>query len=72
MYLPNGPTPFISEITTQGMISNMLYFILDIAASDIDHLSIPQRAWLYGNIFHAAYSQSTLTVTEQLSFFQQP
>lgn len=66
------PIAFINEITTQKMIANMLYFVLDIDAPDIYHLSIPQRAWLYGNTFRAAYSQSMLKVTEQLSFFQQP
>lgn len=66
------PIAFISVIDTQKTISNMLYFILDIAAPDIGHLATSQRVWLYGNIFQNLYSQSILTVTQQLSFFKQP
>lgn len=44
------PTGFSDEIITQREIYNMLYFILDIAAPELDTLTMPQRIWLYGNI----------------------
>ena len=44
------PTGFSDEIITQREIYNMLYFLLDIAAPELDTLTTPQRMWLYGNI----------------------
>lgn len=44
------PTGFSNEVQTQSEIYNMLYFLLDIAASGLDALTTPQRIWLYGNI----------------------
>lgn len=44
------PTGFSNEIQTQSEIYNMLYFLLDIAASGLEALTTPQRIWLYGTI----------------------
>lgn len=60
------PIGFNYEICTQKIISNMLYFILDILAPNMNKLSIPQRIWLYGNIFQ---DQSTIEVSKQLLFY---
>jgi len=59
----SAPTGFANEIITHGMISNMLYFILDISAPELNQLTIHQRSWMFGNICHI-----TPIVPEQLSF----
>lgn len=57
-------TGFLSEIQTQKKINNMLFFLLDIEAQELQSLSISQRIWLYGKIF----SYSDLEVIHQFSF----
>ena len=59
------PAGFSREIRTQREIYNMLYFLLDIAASGLEMLTTPQRIWLYGNIM--ASSGSEMTVPKRLS-----
>lgn len=44
------PTGLENEIRTQREIYNMLYFLLDISAQELDELTTPQRVWLYSNI----------------------
>jgi len=64
------PIGFNSEIETQISIYNMLYFILDISALGIKELTIPQRMWLYGNIFYGTYNYSAeMSVKQQLTFW---
>ena len=57
------PIGFINEITTQKAVKNMLYLILDISAPIISELAMPQRIWLYSNIY-----QSDMEVIKKLSF----
>lgn len=59
----NAPTGFANEIITHRMISNMLYFILDISAPGLNQLTIHQRSWIFGNICH-----EILMVPKRLSF----
>lgn len=53
--VPNIPTKmpkgFYSTITMQKTLYNMLHFILDISAKGMEALTIPQRIWIYKNIF---------------------
>lgn len=60
------PQGFIKEISTQNTISNMLYFILDIAAPNIEKLTISQRTSLYGNIFQRDYE--SMPIIKRTSF----
>lgn len=59
------PIGFSGEIRMQSEIYNMLYFLLDISASGLDELTIPQRIWLYGNI--TSSSGTAMTVPKHLS-----
>lgn len=45
------PVMFADESNTPTAVSNMLYFLLDIAAQGIEELTATQRIWLYENIF---------------------
>ncbi|MCH5268865.1 MAG: hypothetical protein J1E62_11080 [Lachnospiraceae bacterium] len=65
--IPNRqPVPFSFEIRMQNEIANMLYFILDIDAKDVNVLSVQQRMWLYENI-----SGTGLSVAEKLPSCEQ-
>lgn len=46
------PSGFYDEIYTQKTICNLLYFILDISEKSMCSLTLPQRIWLYNNIFN--------------------
>ena len=61
---PQKPSGFADEIATQKAVYNILYFILDISAPDINELTIPQRTWLYGNIFNI----TAVSATQRFSF----
>jgi len=71
-FIPNFPSKppkeFKNELRTQRAVKNMLYWILDISASSIEEMTMPQRIWLYGNIFREAYSQADMKVAECLLF----
>lgn len=58
------PIAFAEELKTQNMIYDMLYFILDISNQNLESLTLPQRAWVYENIF---LSEKT-SVKRQFSF----
>lgn len=63
------PVGFSEEINTQCIVYNMLFFLLDISAKDLNTLSAPQRIWLYSRIFHtAAAGQSSMHTANRLSF----
>lgn len=59
------PVGLSNEIRTQSEIYNMLYFLLDISAQELDELTTQQRVWLYSNI--TATSKARITVSKQLS-----
>lgn len=63
------PSGFDNEIETQVFIYNMLYFILDISVLGIKELTIPQRIWLYSNIFDEKnYHSAEMGITQLISF----
>lgn len=59
------PVGLSNEIRTQSEIYNMLYFLLDISAQELDELTTQQRVWLYSNI--TATSKARIIVSKQLS-----
>lgn len=61
------PLGFGDEIKTQNAVCNLLYFILDISAPDINELELSQRIWLYRNMF--TENNLTVDVTQNLLFF---
>lgn len=63
------PIGFGNEIETQRAMSNMLYIILDAFAQGLEKLTIPQRTWMYGNIFVTSPNQSRTNVTKRLSLY---
>ena len=65
------PLGFYKEIYTQKTICNMLYFILDISAKNMYSLTLPQRIWLYNNIFNTMRSQPFISA-EHHFLFQPP
>lgn len=62
---PKMPIGLSNEIRTQREIYNMLYFLLDISAQELDELTTPQRIWLYSNI--TTTSTARTTVSKQLA-----
>ena len=62
------PTGFSEEIQTHTTICNLLYFILDSLAPNMETLTIHQRIWLYDRIFNGTYRQSGLNIKKNLSF----
>lgn len=66
------PVGFVDEIMTQEAVCDMLYFILDIMAQDLDGLKTSQRIWLFNNMFHAKYAYWNVNATRRLSFIQRP
>ncbi len=64
------PIGFKHEIKTQTSAYNMLYFILDISAPNIKELTLPQRIWLFGNIFYGRYNYSAeMSFNQQFTFW---
>lgn len=64
MYAPTEARGFSNELWKQKTIKDMLFWILDITTPGIGELTIPQRAWLYGNKFWS----SGVEAMQQLSF----
>lgn len=62
------PMGFSEELQIQKSIQNMLYFILDVSAQDMEYLTTSQRMWLYGNMFYKAKNLSEMRVIRKLSF----
>jgi hypothetical protein len=59
---------FSNELATQEYIKSMLWGILDLTApKSIATLSIPQRAWLYMDIFAFEYEHYEIDATKKLS-----
>jgi hypothetical protein len=58
---------FSRELKTQETVRRMLYWILDISVPKVGNLTMPQRTWLYGNIFELS-DQSEIKVARHLSF----
>ena len=70
VYAPRQkPTGFIEEILTQKYVFDMLYYILDIAAQDINTLSTPQRVWLYQKMFHSSADRLEIGATKKSLFY---
>lgn len=68
---PRMPTGFAEELYTQRIASNILYFILDIAAEGIEKLTTSQRVCLYGNIVYPTFAENALSITKRLGFYPQ-
>lgn len=70
--IPNTPSKmpigFYEELQTQKNMKNLLYFLLDIEAQGMEDLSIPQRIWLYGNMFCNKKSLSEMRVIRKHLF----
>lgn len=64
------PSGFREEIRIQKVICDMLYFILDMEAQDMGNLTLPQRMWLFANLFPDSYSE--IEITRKLSFCPKP
>ena len=64
------PEVFGEEIRTQQTIRDMLFFILDIGAPNMDSLKKSQRMWLYANMVPKSFSG--ISVKGQLSFRPNP
>lgn len=62
------PSEFSKEIQTHKIICNMLYFILDSLAPNMEMLTINQRIWLFDHIFNQIYRQPELNIKKNLSF----
>lgn len=71
-FIPNIPSKmpvgFSEELQTQTTIRNLLYFLLDVSAQNIEKLTTSQRVWLYGNMFHKSKKLSEMHVTRKLLF----
>ena len=70
-FLPNCnqiPRGFYNELQTHKIVCNMLYYILDIFAPDLEELTLQQRTWLYDKIFFLSYDHTELTVKKRLAF----
>lgn len=63
------PKGFSEEITTQKNVYDMLFFILDISAQGLEKITIPQRMWLYSNIFNMGDNYSDLKVVQHIRFY---
>lgn len=62
------PVGFSDEIKTQHHVCNMLFFLLDISAKELNTLTTPQRIWLYSRIFHTSSCQPWLYMADSISF----
>lgn len=68
-HLPHlPPQPFISLINIQNAAKTWLFWLLDAHAPHLNSLTIPQRVWLFGNIFNNVSDQPDISVTKQISF----
>ncbi|TCL58895.1 hypothetical protein EDD76_10565 [Kineothrix alysoides] len=57
----------ISELKIQDMVMRILYWVLDISATGMQDLIIPQRVWLYATIFNTSSNRKEIHVTQKLS-----
>lgn len=63
------PIGFSEELRLQKNVHNLLYFILDENAKDINTLTIPQRIWLYDTIFHqSSHSRLEMDMEPKIIF----
>lgn len=62
------PCAFSSEILTQKVIRNALYFTLDIMAQDLNSLTTSQRVWLFKNIHYSQFDTVNMSVKGHLLF----
>lgn len=62
------PEGFSDEINTHTTICNLLYFILDSSAPNMEKLTTHQRIWLYNQLFNGLYTQEELRIKKNLSF----
>ena len=62
------PKGFDEELEIQKTVQRMLYWILDISAPNIGEMTMPQRMWIYSNMFWMASSQSNMKVSKRLLF----
>ena len=62
------PEGFYNLISLQDHLRSMVFWMLDASAPHLNELSIPERAWVYGNIHSTMSDQPHMIVTKQLSF----
>lgn len=63
---PESIAPLRDEIRAQEAISNMLKMIMDIDEKNLNTLSVPQRAWLYDQIFYKSEKSLPRTARKHL------
>ena len=61
---------FSNELKTHDHIKRMLFWLLDISVPSIGKLTIPQRVWLYCNVFILKNDQYEMDVMKKLSLWQ--
>ncbi len=67
IYAPHEmPVGFSEEIQLQNWAHGLLYFLLDRTAEHLKDLTLSQRIWLYGNIFHS--QEPKIQVVRNLRF----
>ncbi len=66
--LPDTAAAFSEVINTQYHVYNMLFFLLDISANDLNTLTTAQRIWLFDRIFHESSGQMCIHTADRLSF----
>lgn len=62
------PEGFQNLISLQDHLFSMVFWMLDASAPYLNELSIPERAWVYGNVHSTISDQPHMIVTKQLSF----
>ncbi|MDD4055985.1 MAG: DUF6076 domain-containing protein, partial [Bacteroides sp.] len=68
-YLPPlPPKGFFHLINLQEWLRSIVFWILDASAPKLNKLTIPQRAWVYGNVHSTVSDQPHMVVTKQISF----
>lgn len=68
-FLPNGKRNekgFAYEIQTHEFVKRILFWIFDLSAPYIHSLTVPQREWLYGNIYGALRKEYEMTIPRHL------
>ncbi|WP_088186052.1 DUF6076 domain-containing protein [Desulfosporosinus sp. FKA] len=59
---------FFGVLGVQDAARRWLFGLLDTTAPQINSLTIPQRVWLFGNIFNNISDQPEMILTKQMSF----
>lgn len=66
-YWKKNEKGFDHELKTQEFVKRTLFWTMDLSVPYLGRMTVPQRVWLYGNLFGAWHKEYELKVEKRLS-----